>query len=479
MHIMANVSNFIIILLAASLLAPVQARDAQLPPSVSRIMASVKVPASNVSIHVHDANTDEPIIDLNADVLRSPASTIKVLTTFAALDVLGPAYSWQTRAFASGTLSNGVLSGDLYLVGGGDPYITSERWWSFVQGLRASGLQRITGNVVIDNSYFAPVAGTRADFDAQPFRSYNVLPDALLVNFQTARFTFTPAADGSRIQAVVTPSPSNLIIKNQLRVGKGRCQGYNRGVVFDTPDATQPDMLVVSGALPASCGSYSITRAIMSAPAYAYGTFRTLWEQSGGTIDGRLRLGTLPATATLLHEGESLPLAEIIRLVNKFSNNVMARHLLLTLGAEAFGAPATEQKGRDAIRDWLRSRSIRIPGFALDNGSGLSRSERISARGLGQVLDLAWHSPFMPELAASLPLSATDGTVRRRFNSAGMQGRLRLKTGTLDDVSALAGFVNAASGKTYVLVIIVNHPGAPGGSAAAIQGELIRWVFGQ
>jgi len=472
---MVKVSSFIA-LCAGLLLTPAEARDAQLPPVVARAMSSVGVPSSNVSIYVHDANTNEAIIELNADVLRSPASVMKVVTTFAALDLLGPAYSWKTRAYASGPVANGVLNGDLYLVGGGDPYITSERWWAFVQSLRDRGLERIAGNIVIDNSYFAPITGTRADFDDQPFRSYNVLPDAMLVNFQTARFTFTPASDGSRIQAAVSPLPSNLVIKNQLKVVAGKCA--SRGLQFDT-DAAQPDMLVINGTFAASCGPYSISRAIMSAPAYAYGTFRTLWEQSGGSIDGASRLGLLPTGATLLLEGESLTLAEIIRLVNKYSNNVMARHLLLTLGAESFGAPATEQKGRDAVRDWLRTRGVRIPGFALENGSGLSRSERITARGLGQVLDLAWHSPFMPEMAASLPLSATDGTVRKRFNAAGMQGRLRLKTGTLDNVSSLAGFINAASGKTYVMVIIVNHPGAPGGAAQAIQSELVRWVFGQ
>jgi D-alanyl-D-alanine carboxypeptidase/D-alanyl-D-alanine-endopeptidase (penicillin-binding protein 4) len=475
---MAKVSYFSA-LCACLLLTAAQARDAQLPPAVARAMSSVGVPAASVSIYVHDANTNESIVELNSDVLRSPASVMKVVTTYAALDLLGPAYSWKTRAYASGPVANGVLNGDLYLVGGGDPYITSERWWAFVQSLRDRGLQRITGNVIIDNSYFAPLGGTRADFDDRPFRSYNVLPDAMLVNFQTARFTFTPASDGSRIQAAVNPLPSNLVIKNQLKVAPGKCQGANRGVAFDTPDTAQPDMLVISGRFAATCGPYSVNRAIMSAPAYAYGTFRTLWEQSGGSIDGASRLGLLPAGATLLLEGESLTLAEIIRLVNKYSNNVMARHLLLTVGAEAFGAPATEQKGRDAVRDWLRARGVRIPGFALENGSGLSRNERITARGLGQILDLAWHSPFMPEMAASLPLSATDGTVRRRFNTAGMQGRLRLKTGTLDNVSSLAGFINAASGKTYVMVIIVNHPGAPGGSAQAIQSELVRWVFGQ
>jgi D-alanyl-D-alanine carboxypeptidase/D-alanyl-D-alanine-endopeptidase (penicillin-binding protein 4) len=172
-------------------------------------------------------------------------------------------------------------------------------------------------------------------------------------------------------------------------------------------------------------------------------------------------------------------LAEIIRLVNKYSNNVMARHLLLTIGAERLGAPATTERGRNAVRAWLASRGITMPGFVLDNGSGLSRAEHVTARGLGEMLNIAWHSPFMPEFAASLPLSATDGTLRNRFKSPGMQGRIRLKTGHLDDVSALAGFVNAASGKTYVVVIIVNHPGAHAGTGEEVQAELIRWLFGQ
>ena len=229
----------------------------------------------------------------------------------------------------------------------------------------------------------------------------------------------------------------------------------------------------------AACGTLSTNRAIMTAPEYAYGTFRTFWTQSGGAIDGGFKVGTLPQDAIQLYAFDSLPAAEIIRLVNKYSNNVMARTLLLTLGAEKFGAPATTQGGREAVRTWLADHRIQIPGLVIDNGSGLSRDERITVRGMTEVLDLAWHSPFMPEFAASLPLSATDGTLRNRFRAAGMHGRLRLKTGRIDDVSGLAGFVNAASGKTYVVAIIINHPGAHRGSGEAIQAELIRWVFGQ
>lgn len=450
-----------------------------LPSTLVRAMKQAGIPDGSVSILVRDAGSDETVIDLNADRPRSPASTIKVLTTFVALDTLGPSYTWKTRVYRTGKLSNGVLAGDLVLVGGGDPYMTSDRWWGFVQALRETGLAKINGDIVIDNTYFAPIAATRADFDDQPWRSYNVLPDALMVNFQTSNFTFNVVPQRMRPQVIVNPMPANLVVKNLAQTREGRCTGYNRGIMFNTPDPADPLTIVVSGTMPAACGRFSINRAIMTAPDYAYGTFRTLWNQSGGAIDGGLRIAPLPADAILLYEHESLPVPEVIRLVNKFSNNVMARHLLLTLGAERFGAPATTQNGREAVKLWLDEHEIRIPGFVIDNGSGLSREERVTARGLADLLDVAWHSPFMPEFAASLPLSATDGTLRNRFRAAGMQGRLRMKTGRLDDVSGLAGFVNAASGKTFIVVILVNHPGAHNGTAEIVQSELIRWAFGQ
>jgi len=451
---------------------------AQLPPAVTRAMTQSGIPANHVSIYVRDASTNETVVDLHAETPRSPASTIKVMTTFAALDMLGPAFTWKTHAYLDGKLANGVLNGDLYLVGGGDPFMTSERWWAFVQELRELGLAKVTGDVVIDNSYFAPVAESRADFDAQPFRSYNVIPDALMVNFQTSRFTLTANTQRTRPQVVVNPLPANLEIDNRLRTGPGRCQSSNRSVTFDTPP-DNPNKLIISGVLAAACGSYSITRAIMTAPDYAYGTFRTMFTQSGGAIDGGMRIGTRPSSATHFHTFDSITLAEIIRLVNKYSNNVMARHLLLTLGAEKFGTPTSTDRGRNAVRAWLASRDIQIPGFVLENGSGLSREERITARGLAEVLDAAWHSPFMPEFAASLPLSATDGTLRNRFQAAGMQGRLRLKTGRIDNVNALAGLVHAASGKTFVVVIIINHRDAHLGVGETVQAELIRWIFGR
>lgn len=470
---------FALLALALCVSSPAHARESQLPPSVARALTRVGIPTKHISIYVRDASTNEVVLEIEADTPRSPASIIKVLTTFAALDTLGPGYTWKTRALMDGRLSNGVLTGDLVLIGGGDPYMTSERWWSFVQQLREEGLAKITGDVVIDNTYFAPIGDRREAFDGEGFRSYNVLPDALMVNFQTTRFTIAARPGRDRPQVTLNPAPANLVVNNQLRLGAGKCAGYNYGVSFHMPNAQDPNTISLSGVFPAACGSFSINRAVMSAPDYAYGVFRTLWTQSGGAIDGALRIAPAPAEARVLYEHASLPLPEIIRLVNKYSNNVMARHLLLTLGAETFGPPATVESGRNAVRAWLAKRGIDARGFVLDNGSGLSREERLTARGLGEMLDVAWHSPFMPEFAASLPLSATDGTLRNRFDAPGMQGRIRLKTGRIDDVSALAGYVNAASGKTFVVVTIVNHRGAHTGTGDAVHAELIRWIFGQ
>ena len=451
----------------------------QLPPVVIRALEQYRIPQSSLSVFVQDVRSNEIILALNSDAPRKPASTIKVLTTIAALDALGPAHKWTTRAYATAPIKQGTLDGDLIIVGGGDPYLTAERWWSFTNQLRQTGLTHINGDIVIDRSLFAPLIEDRASLDKQPQRSYNVVPDALMVNFQTSTFTIGPGADPKRAAINVDPLPANLVVTNNVRLSGGGCRRAQQGLRFETPQGTSGNALTIRGTAPRNCGRYSVTRAVMSAPEYAYGTFRTLWEQSGGTIKGKLRLEQLPPKARLIHEFDSLTLGEVVRLVNKYSNNVMARHLLLTLAVEKYGAPATTDSGRRAVHAWLAEKQIAIPGFVLDNGSGLSRDERITARGLGQILHAGWHSQYMPEFVASLPLAGTDGTLRNRFDAAGMRGRIRMKTGHLDDVSSLAGYVNSVSGNNYIVSIVVNHPGAEFGTGDDVQAALLKWVFTQ
>ncbi len=467
------------VLLACLALSVAWARDTPLPPVVNSALKTQKIAASSLSVYAEDLESGELLLSHNAEQLRQPASTIKILTTFVALDVLGPAYTWKTRAYANGTLRNGVLTGDLVLVGGGDPYMTAERWWAFVAEVRQAGVKTITGDVVIDRSYFAPLNEDRAAFDGSPEKSYNVIPDALMVNFQTSQFTLTGGVEAGKAALVVEPQPAHLQVNNAVRLSGSNCRRGYQGLRFSTPQGASSNSITVSGTAAAGCGSLTVARAIMSAPDYAFGTFKTFFQQQGGTINGGLRLDTVPAKARLLVTYDSLTMGEIIRLVNKFSNNIMARTLLLTLGADKFGAPATPEKGTRAISEWLIQHQIDPRGFVLENGSGLSRLERTSALGLGGLLKQAWQNQFMPEFAASLPLAATDGTLRTRFQSAAMRGRLRLKTGHMEGVASLAGFVNAASGKHYVVVTIVNHPGAQYGGGDEVEASVLRWVFGQ
>ncbi|MGD9842773.1 MAG: D-alanyl-D-alanine carboxypeptidase/D-alanyl-D-alanine-endopeptidase [Steroidobacteraceae bacterium] len=468
-----------LLLLLVGVCPVAQARDTPLPPAVSSALKARGIAASSLSVYAEDLATGEILLSHNAEQLRQPASTIKVLTTFVALDELGPAYTWKTRAYAGGGMKNGVLDGDLVLVGGGDPYMTSDRWWTFVTELRRTGLTTITGDIIIDRSYFEPLTEDRSAFDDAPEKSYNVIPDALMVNFQTTSFTLTGNVTAGKPELVVQPSPANLQVDNAVRVVSGNCNRDYQNVSLATPLGSNGDALALTGSMVPGCRSWTRSRAIMTAPSYAYGTFKTFFEQQGGRIDGTLRVATLPAQAQLLLSYDSLTLGEIIRLVNKYSNNIMARTLLLTLGAEKYGAPASVEKGRRAINDWLKRHRIDLGQFVVDNGSGLSRLERSTAVGMARLLTQAWQNQYMPEFAASLPLAATDGTLRQRFQAASMRGRMRLKTGSIENVAGLAGFVNAASGKNYVVVTLVNQPGAQNGSGFNVEAEILRWVFGQ
>jgi serine-type D-Ala-D-Ala carboxypeptidase/endopeptidase (penicillin-binding protein 4) len=467
--------------LLASASGVVVARDKPyLPPEVEQVLARRKVPSTSLSVYVREVGREEPVISFNSAVSRNPASTMKVLTTVAALDTLGPAYTWRTRAYATGPVRDQVLEGDLVLVGGGDPFMTAERWWAFVSGLRQAGVQRIAGDVIIDNGYFTAQGDDRGAFDNRPWNTYNVLPDALLVNFQTVTINAVPDVATGTVRVSANPWPANLTLDNKVRLDPGPCRRGSGGISLTMPEGALGNRIALAGRYAAGCGQFSVSRAVMKAPEYAFGLFKTLWQQAGGTLGGDMKLGTLPPDAKLLYTHESLTLAEVIRLVNKYSSNSMARAVYLTLGAERYpGRAATTMASREAIDDFLARHDILIPDLVLENGSGLSRNERIPAAGLADVLLAAYKSQYMPEFAASLPLSATDGTLKRRFRSAEMQGRLRMKTGTLADVTALAGYVNAASGKTFVTVVILNHPAASQGAGEAIQTALVEWVFGQ
>jgi D-alanyl-D-alanine carboxypeptidase/D-alanyl-D-alanine-endopeptidase (penicillin-binding protein 4) len=451
------------------------AAGAEVPAPVTQAIAAQRLPPSAVSFAVVDPDSGRLLLSQNPDRPRSPASTIKVVTTSAALDLLGPAYTWHTRASIRGTLHAGVLEGDLILQGGGDPYMTLERWWSFARALRAKGLETIRGDIVIDDTAFSLPAEDPGEFDGRPNRPYNVQPDALMVNFQSIEFRVIPDLDAQRVDVVASPAPLNLQIDNQMRLAAGRCAGRAARVDFQVASARW-DRVIFSGALSAHCAERSITRVLLQPATYAFGTFTELWRELGGKLLGKLRVEAAPTDAQPLLSFDSLTLGEIVRLTNKYSSNLMARHLLLTLGEERYGGPATLEKGALAIAEWSRERGLDTLSMRIDNGSGLSRTTQISAQQMAQILSVAYRSPYAPEFLASLPLAGIDGTLRSRMKMS-PGGAVRLKTGHLDGVSGVAGYVTAGSGKTYVLVSLINHSRADIGAGDAVQAALVSWML--
>ncbi len=467
------------LLIALILAAPAgPAAAAPLPERPQAVIRQQLVPDDAVTVVVRDVATGDSLVEMNPGVARNPASVMKLLPTFAALELLGPAYTWKTRAWVDGPIEGGVLKGNLYLQGGGDPLLVIERWWRFAASLRQAGIRTIAGDVIIDDTYLAPIDEDPGDFDGRPWRTYNVQPYALLVNWQSAEFTVRPDEERVHIDVAIDPFPANLTVENRLRATDGRCVGRNRSFSLNAADG-DPDRIVVSGTVSVRCPPQSVRRVIMQPADYAFGTFRTLWEQVGGQLEGGLVRAPVPPSARLVLTQESPTLGEIVRVTNKFSSNVMARLLVLTLAAERAGTPATVAAGEAVIGEWLRASGLAFPDLVVANGSGLSRQARFTGDNLARLLRAAWQSRYAPEFLGSLPLGGLDGTLRERFSRLDNPGRIRMKTGTLNSVSAIAGFVTGKSGRTYTVVVMVNHPGAQNGPGEAIQGAVISWVLDQ
>ncbi len=448
----------------------------ELPPSVQRVIDGHGIAADKVSFIVQEVRSDRPVLAHYPEVARNPASTIKVLTTWAALDYLGPAYTWRTEVFALGDLRNSVLDGDLLIKGYGDPYLVTEEFWKLLGQLRRNGLREITGDLLVDDSHFAVPFEDPGSFDGQPFRTYNVTPNALLTNFKAVRFQFFPDGD-AQVRITSDPELANLDIRNKLRLVPGRCRGYQAGISFSIPDRQTGARPTFSGNFPDGCRSYSLTRTVLTHHGYLHGLFESMWLQLGGSFSGRVRKDLAPLDAEPILTWTSKSLAEVIRSVNKYSNNVMTRQLLYTLAAEESGPPGTEEAGINAVISRLKFHGLATEGLQLDNGAGLSRRTRISARLLADVLLTAYRSPHMPEFLASLSLAGLDGTSRRRFRGRPEAGRLHIKTGRLDHVAAVAGYAHAADGNTYVVVALINDKDVHRGPGEELQNALLRWAY--
>jgi D-alanyl-D-alanine carboxypeptidase/D-alanyl-D-alanine-endopeptidase (penicillin-binding protein 4) len=436
-----------------------------LPRPVAQALKNAGIPAQSVGVVVQELGTARPLLAHEARDSMNPASVMKLITTYAALELLGPAFRWKTEAYVDGN--------DVVLKGYGDPKLDYESFWMLLRNLRGRGLRDIRGDLVLDRSYFGPVANGRIDDDS--FRPYNVVPDALLVNFKSLRFTFIPAPGGVTVFA--EPALPGLELVNTLKLADGACpEGRPFRALIQAEFQAKPPRASFTGAYPSACGEKELNVALFEPQEYLAAMVKQLWGEMGGTWTGVVRQGAASPAARLAYTHESVPLAQVVRDINKFSNNVMARQLYLTLAAEMGGAPARPELALASIRQFLTSKNIKAPELAIENGSGLSRIERASAATIAAVLEAAWRSPVMPEFMSSLPLAAADGTMRKRMLGEGVAGRAHIKTGLLQDVRSIAGYVLDRRGRRYLVVMIINHPRASAEGQGALDA-MLAWVY--
>ena len=452
-------------LLALGLCAAAKA----MPPEVDNALQRARVPHDALAVVLQEAGTGRNMLAHNAQLPVNPASLAKLLTTMAALDLLGPAWTWTTPVWVQGIVNDGVLEGSLVIKGSGDPKLVVERVWLLLRRVQQLGVREIRGDIVLDRSAFAPQQADPAEFDGDPTRPYNVQPDALLLNFKSVTYGFVPDAPRGVAQVGVDPVLAGTQVDRTVRLSGGTCDDWRGGLKAGFADATR---VRFAGSYPSTCGELNWPVADADPASYNARLIEAVWRDMGGKLSGRVIDGSAPAGVKPSFELKSPPLSDVVRDINKYSNNVMAQQLFLTLALQRQPAqPATAEAARAVLRDWLASRVGELPpGMHLDNGSGLSRETRLSAALLARLLQQAWSSPSMPELLSSLPINGLDGTMRRSRATA---GRAHLKTGSLRDVAGMAGFVLSDSGRRYVLVAIVNHPNA--NAARPALDALVQW----
>ncbi len=439
----------------------------ELPPPVRQALAQAQVPSQAMTAVVLPVDGGAPLLAWGAGKAMNPASVFKLVTTQAALEILGPAFVWNTPVWLQGTLTDGVLDGALVFKGQGDPKWTVERFWLLLRRLRQMGVAEIRGDIVIDRSAFAAPDGSPGDFDGEPLRPYNVAPDALLLAQRSLVYSFTPLPARGVALVSVEPALEGMVVDAEVALSAGPCDDW-RAVLKATP--ADPLRMHFEGSYPRACGEQSWPLAYADPASFDARLIVALWRSLGGRLSGSVRNGSAPVTPPSFVLS-SAPLPELVRDINKYSNNVMAQQLFLSLGLSQRGLGSADN-ARLVLAGWLRESFGGLADAAVvDNGSGLSRSQRVSAELLAQLLLRAWHSATMPELLASLPVAGLDGTMRRSRSSA---GRAHLKTGSLRDVAATAGYVLAADGQRRILVALIQHPQA--NAARPALEALLLWA---
>ena len=473
-----------------------KAQDLPIPATITNSLERNQIPLDAISISVSEIDPGKPgkhdaktILDWRASEAMNPASTMKILTTLAGLDILGPQYRWRTKIFTDGVVRQGTLKGNLYLQGSGDPKLIPEELAKLMKDLQALGIQKIDGNLFFDRSAYAPSVMEHNNIDGESLRAYNVPPDPLLYAFRTLSFQIGKSRTADFIDISYTPTLSQLKVVNQMQLVERACDNWKSNIRFnlDPETGANTNQLLTaqfSGTFPSGCKGVNYNVVALDANTFLTQGFTAAWELAGGSWvkPPTGKDATVPIAARLLLQFEGISLADDVQDINKYSNNVMARQLLLTLALEKMGKPATTANGDLVVQGWLKQNGLNFPGLVIENGSGLSRNEAITAGQMNQLLLTARNLPIGEAFYNSLPIAGAVGTMRnrlmtqlRKFLHLKKKPEARIKTGSLADVRAISGYVISKSGKMYAVSSFINHPNAWRGLDA--HDQLLSWLL--
>jgi D-alanyl-D-alanine carboxypeptidase/D-alanyl-D-alanine-endopeptidase (penicillin-binding protein 4) len=468
-----------------------------LPKMIATSLEKNQIPREAISISVVEIEPERPgkitskaVLEWRSKQAMNPASTMKLVTTLAGLDILGPQYRWRTNIYTDGFIRQGTLKGNLYLQGTGDPKLIPEELVKMMKALQNLGIQKIDGNLFFDRSAYAPNVMEHNTIDGESLRAYNVPPDPLLYAFRTLSFQLGKSRTADFIDISYTPPLSQLKVINQMQLVDQSCDGWKSSMRFnldhegDAVATNQPIAAQFSGSFPKSCRDVNYNVVALDANTFLTQGFAAAWELAGGSWAQAPsgKSGSVPLAARMLLQFEGIPLADDVLDINKYSNNVMARQLMLTLALQKMGKPATIENGEFVIQSWLKELGFQFPELVIENGSGLSRKEVISAEHLNQLLVAARNLSVADTFYNSLPIAGKDGTMRnrlmthlRKFLHLKKKPEARIKTGSLADVRAISGYVISKSGKMYAVTSFINHPNAWKGLEA--HDQLLAWLL--
>jgi serine-type D-Ala-D-Ala carboxypeptidase/endopeptidase (penicillin-binding protein 4) len=441
--------------------------------SVTKILSNICLRKNNYGIKIYSLDRGETLYEIRSKKLFIPASNAKILTTATALKFLGSNYRFNTRIYTDGILENETLKGNLYIKGSGDPKLVTEQLWLMVNGLRNLPIKRIEGNIIADDTFFDNQKRIKTWIKNPGAQAYEAPLGALSFNFNTVKAYVSPAKKvGDRPIVIIEPKNEYIKLENNAQTLR---PGKRRRLIVNRVGKENHDLITVSGGInigqPRAQYFLNITNPIQ----YALNVFKSYIELSGITFGGKLKKGKVPdgALEIYMHEGE--PLALALRGLNKFSNNFVAEQILKTIGGEHLGLPGSTKKGLRVFEEYMKELGYAPGQYSIYDGSGLSRQNRLSPKIIVDILrNVKDDLSVYPDFVTALGVMGVDGNVKNRMRKVTNSNKARVKTGTLNFVSAISGFFQSKEGESFAFSILMNDLKCSNGRAKKIQDQIIK-----